>query len=335
MPVVNDADSERIVEWGRTQTTDSRVTLVLTGHEKDPGMEAFCRALAEAVPRVTVKTDRKGEQGIPVIRLSPSLEFSVIPSGRELPPFLEAMVVAAGAPLSVPDSVRDGIASMEIPVDLTLYIAIACPHCPGMLQSLLPLAALGDRIRLHVIDGTLFPDEARKAGILSVPTLVLDNGARWTGAVSLEELTDAMVGRDPSALSPASFKRILEEGRASWIARQMQEKQMVFHGFMDLLVHGLWSVRLGAMVVLEELADTSPGLGAAIVPFLMEKFHGADPTVKGDIFYALGIVGDSGVKDIIRSLMDSLDSDDLKEAAQDAVDAIDSRSQGCDHPSGI
>jgi HEAT repeat protein len=149
---------------------------------------------------------------------------------------------------------------------------------------------------------------------------------RWTGNAPPAEVVEMIINQDPSMLSIPSLQTILEDGRASWIAAKMMGANAVFPSFIGLLLHPTWSVRLGAMVVLEEMAETTPDLAARIAPHLWKAFGEADTTVKGDILYALGEVGDQSMGTRIKALIPTLENKDLREAALDALAALASRS---------
>jgi len=187
------------------------------------------------------------------------------------------------------------------------------------------LAAASEQIHLHVIDGTWFDKAAAKDGVLSAPCLILDDDFRWTGAVSMKEVVQVIVQRDPASLKTAALRRILEEGNAAWIFRKIKAHGAIFPGFIGLLLHEIWSVRLGAMVVVEELAQDVPELALQLVPLVLPFFKDADISVKGDILYALGEVGDQSVADTILGMMETFEDEDLLEAANDALDAIKER----------
>ncbi|MFH1155717.1 MAG: thioredoxin family protein [Pseudomonadota bacterium] len=327
MAYFSDRDLQQIDGWAEAATGPMTLTCVLTGHGCDRDLETFCRNLSMAVPAVTWKTE-KAESGLPHIRISETMKVSAVPMDRELAPFLEALsLVREGASTLSPD-LGSVISSLDIPVRLKVYIAPQCPHCPVVVRSLFSLAAASDRIRLHLIDGTLFTREAQADSILSVPCIILDDDFRWTGNVSQADVVDMIVTRDPFRMSGESLKLVLEEGRASWIADQMIRHNRLFPGLIPLLTHPGWSVRLGAMVVVEGLAAGSPDLAADLAAPLWEVFAGADITVKGDILYALGEVGDEDDRLCLKGLISTLDEGELREAAEDAVESIEMRLGG-------
>ncbi len=129
--------------------------------------------------------------------------------------------------------------------------------------------------------------------------------------------------RDPSQLSASTLKNIIEQGDASWIAKKMIEQEKIFNGFIKLLLHEIWSVRLGAMVIVEELVETHPELAAKLCPELIALFDTKDVPVQGDIFYVLGEAGSSETKKWITNKITTLEHQDLIDAANDALDTLD------------
>ena len=162
---------------------------------------------------------------------------------------------------------------------------------------------------------------------MSAPCLILDDDFRWTGSVPAQEIVKMITSRDPSQLSAKTLKTILEQGDAAWIARQMVKKKKIFDAFIKLLVHETWSVRLGAMVVIEELVETDPDIAALLCPPLIDLFDGKDIPIQGDILYALGEAGDRKTKKWISEKLPKLEHQDLIDAAAEALDSLESKNE--------
>jgi hypothetical protein len=96
----------------------------------------------------------------------------------------------------------------------------------------------------------------------------------------------------------------------------------------DLLTHPKWPVRLGAMVVVETLGDQNPALARQVVGPLQKQFNTADPMAQGDILHIIGQAGDSPVIPWLESIGSTSENPEIKEAATDAVQAIQTRSAG-------
>jgi hypothetical protein len=323
MAYFSDSDRRRIHAWAGTLEGPVDLVCRLTGHPRDQDLETFARNFVKEVPTVNLKLG-KAEGGLPHLLVAGGVKVSALPLDRELDPFL-AGLSPPGVGQGPGESVRAALEGLEVPAELTLYIAGECPHCPAMVRSLISLAGISGNIRLGIVDAALFEAEAAADRVLSVPCLILDREYRWTGVIGVGEVAAVVKDRDPALLGSESFRLILEEGRASWIVDRMIGRDRLFPGFIRLLTHPLWSVRLGAMVVVEGLAAENPALAATLVAPLWEAFETVDPTIRGDILYALGEAGDAGSCHRLSELADGLPGGELRDAALEALESIRSR----------
>ncbi len=317
-----DSKSQTLIQnFSKAGHIKTRIQLITTGHAEDHQFIANADALLTLMPDLSI-APQKGDTGLPGFRLKDNITWSALPLDKELEPFLEALSILSGRmPLLSGDTLKT-LDDIDIPVRLTLYIALQCPFCPTVVKTVAPLALYCPHILLHIIDGSLFPEVATKEGVMSAPCLILDDGFRWTGHVSADEILNMILHRDPSQLSPETLQTILEQGDAAWITRQMSEKNQIFDGFVALLLHDTWSVRLGAMVIVEELCESHSDLAAKLSPILMDRFDEKEIPVKGDILYVLGLLGDESTKEWIKAKLSSFEQPDLMDAAMDALDSL-------------
>ena len=166
------------------------------------------------------------------------------------------------------------------------------------------------------------PKPSQSNRVQSVLTLLLDEQVRWTGSFPLEELLEMMTNRDPAKLSPPSLERMIKEGNASQVTEMMLDKGNIFPAFVDLLTHEKMFVRLGAMVVMEEIADRNPELAAQIIDPLWDRFDQAGDQAKGDIVYVLGISGSERIIPNLETILDGKYYAEVKEAAREALEKI-------------
>lgn len=324
MPIFNRSSKALIQNWDQNIEKKINIKLIFTDHSEDNQFINFTNEFLNETSNMVIET-KKEEQELPGLLLKENITYSALPLEKELEPFLEALsqINSSGAGLSKP--ILASLDKIDISVRLKLYIALLCPHCPNVVRTIIPLALNCSNIHLQIIDGSLFPEAAQKDKVLSAPCLILDNDFRWTGNVTAEEVIKMIINRDPSQLSAATLKTIMEQGDASWIAGQMMEKGKIFNSFIKLLLHESWSVRLGAMVVVEELAETNPGLAAKLCPILTDLFDEKEISVQGDILYAMGEAGDSKTKKWIHSKLPSLEHQDLVDAANDALGTLEAK----------
>ncbi len=341
MPVFDKLSQALIQNWDQTLEKTIKIELILADHAQDNQFINFTKQLINTTSNLTIES-KKDEKNIPGFFLKDNITYSALPLGKELEPFLEALSQINGEHKLLSKSILQtkhkinidmiDTDKIDIPVKLKLYIALECPYCPNVVRTVIPLALACSKINLHIIDGSLFPETARKDSVMSAPCLILGDGFgeddfRWTGSVHLQEIVKMIIDRDPSQLSTQTLKTILEQGDAAWIAQQMIKKGKIFDAFIKLLLHKTWSVRLGAMVIVEELCETKPNLAALICPSLILLFDGKDIPIQGDILYALGEAGDEETKEWLLQKLPKLVHPDLIDAATDALDSLNSKSK--------
>ncbi len=325
-------EEKKLIEaWNANQKEQISIKYVKGSTKEDEAIENFLSILTQAAPSITIQKEETGENNLPQIIVAENIKYSALPLANELKPFLKALSFDnrdkdnKDKRVEFSQKIKTDLEKIDIPISLKLFAAQACPHCPIVVEEMLDIAHAYENIELIVIDPTMFTEEATANYVMSVPCLILDNDFRWTGSVPIEEVTGVLANRDSSTLTASSLRRILEDGKASWLTEQMIEKDMIFPEFVKLVIHGIWSVRLGAMVVIEELAETKIELANKICPLLWEVFPAAPIDVKGDIFYVIGEAGNLEDVKLIEKELITIETEDLQEAAKDAVEAINLR----------
>ena len=314
-----------IREYNSELSADIHISLLMTDDKRSEEFEGFCASLSRLAPKIHVTQEEEESREAPAIRIGHTLRYHAIPLGRELRPFLDALPVSDGRASSIPLSVQDRLKSMNVPAVLSLFIAQQCPFCPVTVQHITPLLAISEFMDLTIIDCTLFPEMAQSNRIQSVPTLLLDRQFRWTGSFGLEEVIEVMTNRDPSKLGSSSLKRMLKEGNAGKVAEMMLERKDIFPSLFDLLTNEKWPVRLGAMVVMEEITSRNPGLAAQVIDPLWERFQHVEDAVKGDIIHVLGESGNHNIAPWMHMVLDGEYDAEVKEAAKEALEKLENR----------
>ncbi|MCK5695525.1 MAG: thioredoxin family protein [Desulfobacula sp.] len=321
MPIFDPHSTALIQNWDQAMENQAKIKQLITDHAEENQFINFTAQVSSMTSKLIIESE-KGEKKLPGFLLKENVLYSALPLDKELEPFLEALSQINDSQTMLSEPIRQALDAIDIPVQLILYIALQCPHCPDVVRTIIPLAFYCKNIHLHIIDGSLFSETAQKDKVMSAPCLILDDDFRWTGSVMAEEIIKIITSRDPSQLSARTLKTILEGGDASWIAQAMIEKGKIFNAFIKLLLHETWSVRLGAMVIVEELAEIDPKLAASLCPLLINLFDEKDIPIQGDILYALGEAGNLETKEWIRTRLPKLEHPDLIDAATDALDSL-------------
>ncbi|OQY11094.1 MAG: hypothetical protein B6I31_05575, partial [Desulfobacteraceae bacterium 4572_19] len=333
--MVHKEEEEKILQWNNTLSHRVKITLLKSekksenkksGNNKyNKEFQAFCKKLSKIADNVEITEKNTEDANTPLIQVMDNIFYKAIPLGKELLPFLNVLENAKENNIFVKKEIRTKLEKIDIPVFLKLYIAQACPHCPLVVNNMISLAVNSKMINLEIIDGTLFTEDAKSDSIMSVPVLLLDDVFRWTGQFPIEEVVDIILNRDNAKLGVSSLKNMLEEGSASKIAQMMIKDNMIFPAFIELLIHKIWSVRLGAIVVIEELVESAPQLALSVADPILQHLPNVDNTAKGDILYVLGEIGNKKTKTLLDTILNSNYDADVKDAAKDAIESIEQR----------
>ncbi|MBW2411764.1 MAG: thioredoxin family protein [Deltaproteobacteria bacterium] len=299
-----------------------KITLFQTEHDLNKAFKEFCEKLNRLVPKIKVTKDEGDPQTGPEIGIGSGIRYQAIPTDHELEPFLEALRLEEGRPGAIPETLEKRVLDIQLPVILKVYVAPQCKFCPQVVRQLLALPGINSNIHVTVVDCTQFPAAMTANKIQAVPTVILDERFRWTGQIDLDEIISMMKDQDPSALSAASLEMMIQDGNAGQLARMMIDEDKIFQAFYEVLTHFSLSVRLGAMVAMEELIEEKPDLAALTIAPLLERFDGVSETVQGDILYVLGELGHPDVKERLESVLKGDFSADVKEAADEAIAKI-------------
>ena len=73
--------------------------------------------------------------------------------------------ILAGEVPRPPEEQRAILNRMSLGEELRLYVAALCPHCPKAFRQWAALALVGPNLRVRVVDGSLFPEEAARDGV--------------------------------------------------------------------------------------------------------------------------------------------------------------------------
>lgn len=315
-------DESIITEWYQKIHGEIRISLIRAEDHRSRQIQSFCEDFGRLAPGVRIeKEDNRSEQ-VPEISIGENISYQAVPLGRELVPFLDALSGRDMLAEKLASPVRDDLNHLRAPAMLKVYIAPKCPFCPQVVTLLLSLAASESLIYVTVIDGVLFSERAEIDHVRSVPTVILDNQFRWTGAIQLEELVQMMLTRDPSQLNTDSLSKIIEQGDAAGLAQMMMESGKIYPAFLDLLTHVKWQIRLGAMVTFEFLVEERKEMASQVIAPLWDRFFQVDDKVKGDILYILGESKDLSVIPKLNSVRKGSYPDEVLEAASEALEKL-------------
>lgn len=323
--MITPEDKKAILRWKGKIEKDIPITLIFSDdRRKNEVLEEFCDTLTSLLPQFVIQTQKAEGEYTPAIKICDRLRYQAIPLGPELDPFMEVSILQGELSRNLSGSVQAALDEMRVPTILRLYIAPQCPFCPTAVRTLAPLTSVCEQIRLNIIDGTLFTEIAETDGIQSAPTLVFED-FRWSGTIQLEEVVDVIASRDPARLSSSTIRNLVQEGSASQVAQLMLEHNIIFPGLIELLMSEKWTVRLGAMVVVEEILEYDPGLASQVIEPVWKSFHTLEDQAKGDAVYLIGETGTPDTIPRLKRLFKETLNDELQTIVEEAIDSIKER----------
>ncbi len=314
-------DRQLLEEWARNLSRSVTIGLTTDESETSRMLSTFAENLASRSSRITLRKDFEGAAFRPAIVIGPyfNIYCQAMPTGNILSELLKIITSYNGKQES---PVSDLLKQLRTPMPLKIYIGRGCPFCPQMVSRLFELAAGHKLVSLGVIDAGLFQETAAADRVRSVPLTILDDQFRWTGVVDTSEIVQLGLSRDPAEISAGCLRQLLESGKASHAAEMMIERDKIFPALLELLAHPRWSVRLGAMVVVEYLVSDKPELAAGICHGLWEKFDSVDTQAQGDMVYTLGLLATPEALGKIRQVLKNTTDPSVKEAALEALQTI-------------
>ena len=314
--------ADQIRKWNSGLTGDVTLRLVRTQGPQSRAIEAFLKEFCELAPRIVVEETSGGDDDLPGIVINESWAFHFVPEGMELDPFMEFLSALDRGEADISDDIRGILKNYGGRILLTLFMSTHCTNCPVVMRQIVTLPLVNPMIHLTVIDGLLFPDLASKEQIKAVPTLIGEDGVRWTGQIRLEVVIETLLKRDEEQFSAQILEQMITQGNAAALADAVIRTGRLFPAFLDLLTSELFSIRLGAMVVMEDLAERAPNLARTVLEPLWGRMADADEAVQGDIVYLIGVVGDADWIPKLAAFIESGLSPDLEDAARDALESL-------------
>ncbi len=146
--------------------------LALTVHELADERDAAQKLGVDKVPGIVVRG--------PVNR---PLRFFGIPGGNEFPNFIETLIEASKAKVTLVAEAAKHLKKLKDKVSIAVYVTPTCPYCPGVVRAAYRLALASAHIEAAAVEIGEFPRLTQQLGVRAVPFTVLGDQAAIAGAV--------------------------------------------------------------------------------------------------------------------------------------------------------
>lgn len=166
----------------------------------------FLTELTSAAPRLSLEildldkdSDKAEEFGV---TMAPSLvlldkdktyqriKFNGVPSGHEINSFISSVMEVSGNAQELPKEIMERIEKIQKPVNIKVFVTLACPHCPGAVEKAHKLALENPNIQADMIEAQTFFDMSEEYNVSSVPKIVINDEFEFVGNQPLEVFLD-------------------------------------------------------------------------------------------------------------------------------------------------
>jgi len=186
------------------------VTVALFTKEQDcetcTDTKDFISELASVAPKLSLEnhdlekdSEKAQEFGV---KMAPSLvlldkdknykriKFNGVPSGHEINSFISSVMEVSGNSQELPKEIMERIEKIDKPVNIKVFVTLACPHCPGAVEKAHKLALENPNIHADMIEAQTFFDMSEEYNVSSVPKIVINDEFEFVGNQPLEVFLD-------------------------------------------------------------------------------------------------------------------------------------------------
>ena len=156
-------DLERLQRITADLPQGTRLRLTLSGHARSDDFQAYGRQLTAASTAIDLLTDVTADPEPPWLETTNGIRFHALPEGDKLDRLVDALRPPGGRDARPLPDHQTLLEAMTLPATVRLFIAPGCPFCPQAMLQWIALARSGNQLRLHIIDGALFPEVAQDA----------------------------------------------------------------------------------------------------------------------------------------------------------------------------
>ena len=160
-------------------------------------LKSYMEELAKLTDKLTVEVAEDGEDA-PCVRVcradggETGLAFHGVPGGHEFTSFVLGLYNAAGPGQPLDGDVRQAIAGLPAR-NMKVLVSLSCTMCPELVTAAQRIAAENALVSAEVYDINHFPGLREKYNVMSVPCLVIDDGATVTfGKKNIRQLLEIL-----------------------------------------------------------------------------------------------------------------------------------------------
>lgn len=174
--------------------------LYLDEREVSSELRAYMEELAALTDKLTVElaAEKEEVEHPPCVRVCDArgeylgLAFHGVPGGHEFTSFILGLYNAAGPGQPLEEQTREQIRAIQKPLDIRIMVSLTCTMCPELVAAAQRIAAENENVTAQVYDLNHFQDMKEQYQVMSVPCMVINEGAPLFGKKNVEQLLEIL-----------------------------------------------------------------------------------------------------------------------------------------------
>jgi alkyl hydroperoxide reductase subunit AhpF len=250
-----------------------------------------------------------------------NIHYFAAPEGTELAPFLDLLLWMGGDNELPQSDSSKAIGKLATPYHIMVLIAPTCPHCPQVVRAALSLAVRTPSITISIVDALRFDDLAQRYKVKSTPTTIINDGFTSIGRITEDELAGLLLTLDENNSLTPILESMIKAGRAEDAAALLCARKQP-QAVLPIYLSNEFSVRMGALVALEEALERNPKILDPIVEDLTPLLFQEEVGLRGDTAELLGKIGNPAAIPALRKAAEDPDPD-VREAAEESLQLLE------------
>lgn len=218
------------------------------------------------------------------------------------------------------ESLKKALSGLEEPIELIVFIASGCPHCPKAVREAGKIARANPLVTTKIVDAQASPDLAERFNVKSVPMTVLGDGLSLVGVVKAKDLAEQIMSRQGDDYGAKLLISLVDTGRLDEAASRIRMGPGADQ-FADVWQRSSTSLRIGLMMVAGKALEKNPSALDGIVQKLSTSLRTEDAALRGDTADLLGQIGHPDAAELLKPLLDDPNSD-VADIASEALEEI-------------
>lgn len=120
------------------------------------------------------------------------VKFNGIPAGHEINSFIPALLEVSGTVSELPEDLTAEIEAIDKPVNIKVFVTLACPHCSGAVQKAHKLALMNKNVDAEMIEAQTFGEISSKFNVSGVPKIVINDEYELVGNQPIQAFLEEM-----------------------------------------------------------------------------------------------------------------------------------------------